>query len=229
MRIKETFLSACAVAALLAGTAACTSDGDGPADKAGPTTAAACKNGTYTWFNVDKKDVLTGISEKQKIGKGGGDLATTLKPLHTPRTAVTFEKGARGDAKAALLSLGRRVGEVSAEDDGVSHEFANVRRQVPSLVSHTRVTVAGSFVDYAWVEEVTGDFRYTCGTEKPVTGRAVGWTIDGGGVLECSEPVVEERERHAMEAALLACGPDAPAAKGRSKSGGPSQAPKSGE
>ncbi|MFC9705186.1 hypothetical protein ACFTWD_31335 [Streptomyces sp. NPDC056943] len=212
MKIKETFLSACAVAALLAGTAACTSDGDRPADKAGPTTGAACKNGTYTWSDVSKKDILTGVSEKQKIGKGGA-LTAPRKPLHTPRTAVTFEKGVRGDAKAALLSLGVRIGEVSPDDSGTSHEFAHVGRAAPNPVNRISVTAAGTFVDYAWVREVTGDFRYACGTEKPVTGRAVSWVIDGSGVLECSEPVVETGEKHAMEASLLACGPDAPAAK----------------
>ncbi|MFE5710569.1 hypothetical protein ACFQ7J_07045 [Streptomyces sp. NPDC056501] len=214
MKIKETFLSACAVAALLAGTAACTSKDDGPADKAGPTTGAACENGTYTWSNVNKKDILTGVSEKQKIGKGGGDITAPLKPLHTPRTAVTFEKGVRGDAKAALLSLGVRIGEVSADDSGTSHEFAHVGRNAPSLArNRSSTTAAGTFVGYDWVREVTGDFRYACGTEKPVTGRAVSWTIDGSGVLECSEPVVETGEKHAMEASLLACGPDAPASK----------------
>ncbi|MFE1550188.1 hypothetical protein [Streptomyces sp. NPDC058718] len=214
MKIKETFLSACAVAALLAGTAACTSEGDGAADKAGPTTGAACENGTYTWSNVNKKDILTGVSEKQEIGKGGGALTAALKPLHTPRTAVTFAKGApAGDAEAALLSLGVRIGEVSPDDVGTSNEFAHVGRDAPNPVNRTSVTAAGTFVDYAWVREVTGDFRYACGTDKPVTGRAVGWTVDGSGVLECSEPVVETGEKHAMEAALLACGPDAAAAK----------------
>lgn len=135
MKIRQTWLSACAVVTLIAGTAACTSDGPEPAAK--PTRAAAdaadtaaadtaCANGTYAWFNVDKRDVLTGVAEKQKLGKGGGKLTNKLELLHTPRVTVTFEKGPRVRAEAVLRSLGIQIGETDGAD-GVVDEFADVR------------------------------------------------------------------------------------------------------
>lgn len=216
MKLKETFLSACAVAAILAGTAACTSDGDRPTAKATATAETLCEGGAYSWFNVDRRDVLTGVADKETIGKKDARLTLKLAPLHTARTAVTFEKGSRaGDAKAALRSLAVLIGEANADDDAVSTEFTNVHRSVPDLNSGS-ITIddVGTVVQYAWVKQVTADFRYTCGDGKPVTGRATGWVIDGSGLLECSTPIKNVKEGHpALAAARLSCDPDAPAAK----------------
>ncbi|MFE5943981.1 hypothetical protein [Streptomyces sp. NPDC056480] len=219
MRIKETALSACVVAVVLGGTAACTPDGDGPPANASaaPTKVAGtvCRNGDYTWFNVDERDVLTGVAEKEKVTRKGATLTHKLMPLHTPRTAVTFEKGARGDAKAALRSLAVLIGEASADDHGGSLEFSDVRRPAPDLDSgSTSIDGVGTVVQYAWVEQVTADFRYTCGSGEPVTGRATSWVIDGSGILKCSTPMKEAKEGEpALTAARLSCGPDSPAAK----------------
>ncbi|MFE4380030.1 hypothetical protein ACFRPD_10645 [Streptomyces cyaneofuscatus] len=199
---------------ILTGTAACTSDGDRPTAKA--TADIVCEGGAYSWFNVDKRDVLTGVADKEKIGKKGARLTHKLAPLHTARTAVTFEKGSReGDAKAALRSLAVLIGEANADDDAVSTEFTNVHRSVPDLNSGS-ITIddVGTFVQYAWVKQVTADFRYTCQDGKPVTGRATGWAIDGSGLLECSTPIKNVKEgQPALAAARLSCDPDAPAAK----------------
>ncbi|MFF3310343.1 hypothetical protein [Streptomyces sp. NPDC002952] len=214
MKIKETFLSACAVAAVLASAAACTSDGDKPTAKA--TADTVCKDGTYSWFNVDKQDVLTGVAEKERIDRKGARLTHKLTPLHTPRTAVTFEKGSRaGDAKAALRSLAVFTGETNADDDGVSTEFTNVHRSAPDLNNGSAtIDGTGTFVQYAWTKQVTADFRYTCGDGKPLTGRATGWVNDGSGLLECSTPIKNVKEGEpALAAARLSCDSDAPAAK----------------
>ncbi|MFF3838048.1 hypothetical protein [Streptomyces sp. NPDC001930] len=219
MKIKETVLSACAVAALMAGTAACTSDGDGPPTKAAAATPAAgttCKGGTYSWFNVDKRDVLTGVAEKEKVSRKGARLTHKLAPLHTPRTAVTFEKGSReGDAKAALRSLAVLIGEAKADDPGASRAFSDVRRPAPDINSgSTSIDGVGTIVQYAWVEQVTADFRYVCGSGKPVTGRATSWVIDGTGLVSCSTPIKDAKEGEpALTAARLSCDPGAPASK----------------
>ncbi|MFD3661869.1 hypothetical protein ACFWVF_14925 [Streptomyces sp. NPDC058659] len=215
MKIRQACLSACAVVTLIAGTSACTSDGPEPAER--PTHAAAdtaCANGTYAWFNVDKRDVLTGVAEKQTLGKGGGELTHKLAPVHTPRVTVTFEKGPRVDAKAALRSLGAHIGDTDATGDG-GYEFADVRRPAPDLAAgSTSVDGAGTFVDYAWVKQVTADFRYTCADGKRAAGRATSWSIDGSGVLECAESIRDVKEGSpVLVAARLSCGPDAPAAK----------------
>ncbi|MCX5231528.1 hypothetical protein [Streptomyces sp. NBC_00233] len=220
MKIKETLLSACAVAAVLSGTAACTSDGDGPPAEAAaaPTTAAGgiCKDGTYSWFNVDKRDVLTGVAEKEKVTRKGARLTHRLRTLHTPRTAVTFEEGSRaGNAKAALRSLAALIGEAAADDPGVSTEFTDVRRSAPDINNgSTTIDGVGTIVRYAWVEQVTADFRYTCGDGRPVTGLATSWVIDGSGIVECSTPMKDAKEGEpALTAARLSCAPDAPATK----------------
>ncbi|MEU6523273.1 hypothetical protein ABZ892_10600 [Streptomyces sp. NPDC046924] len=214
MKIKETFLAACAVAVVLAGTAACTTDGDRPTAKA--TADIPCEDGAYSWFNVDKRDVLTGVAEKEEISRKGARLTHKLTPLHTPRTAVTFEKGSRaGNAEAALRSLAVLVGETNADDDGVSTAFTDVHRSAPDL-NDGSITIdgVGTIVQYAWTKQVTADFRYTCGDGKPVTGRAIGWVNDGSGLLECSTPIKNVKEgAPALAAARLSCDPDAPAAK----------------
>ncbi|GAA3503430.1 hypothetical protein GCM10019016_105400 [Streptomyces prasinosporus] len=66
---------------MLAGTAACTSDGDAPTAEA--TADTTCQDGTCSWFNVDERDVLTGVAEKEKIDRKGARL--TRKPGRPPR------------------------------------------------------------------------------------------------------------------------------------------------
>ncbi|MFD5428348.1 hypothetical protein [Streptomyces sp. NPDC127084] len=230
MKIKQTFLSACAVSALLAGTAACAPSGGEPADKAkrtvGATPAvkaeravdATCENGTYTWFNVDKRHVLTGVAEAQKLGKGGGTLTNKLRPLHTPRVAVTFEKGPRAGAEAALRSLGAHIGGTDAADR--DSEFADVRRPVPDLNDGSASTPGdGTFVIYGWVQQVTADFQYTCGEGKQGAGRATSWIDIGSGALDCTVPLGNEVGDPALDAARLSCGPDSPAATNKKDRG----------
>ncbi|WP_432122719.1 hypothetical protein [Streptomyces sp. S1] len=220
MKIKEMLLSACAVAVVLAGTAACTSGGGGATagakPKAAPTADAVCEGGVYSWFNVDKRDVLTGIAEKEKVDRKGAALTHALTRLHTPRIAVTFEKGSRAvDAKGVLQALAVHTGVAEAGDDGVSTVFADVHRPAQNLDDRgTIIDGVGTVVRYAWVEQVTADFRYACGGGKPVTGRATSWVVDGSGLLECSTPIEGAKEGEpALAAARLSCDPGAPAAK----------------
>ncbi|MFJ3505531.1 hypothetical protein [Streptomyces sp. NPDC090135] len=217
MKITKTGFSACAVAALLAGAVACTNEGGGATEQATRMTGAACANGTYTWSDVDVRDVLTGVAEKQQLGEGGGTLTREPAPLHLPITAVTFEKGPRVDAGAVLRSLAVRVGDAdAAEGDG--HGFADVHRAAPGFRSEaTSVDGAGTFVQYAWVRQVGADFQYSC-SGGPAAGHAVGWTVDGSGVLECSTPITNTKAgegKVALEAARLSCGPDSPAARAK--------------
>ncbi|WP_411070076.1 hypothetical protein [Streptomyces sp. cmx-4-25] len=213
MGIKKGCLAAGVVVALLAGAGACTSDGGEPVAEAAPTTEHTCENGTYAWFNVDRRDVLTGVAEKQKLGKGGGALTHEVTPLHTPRVAVAFQEGPAIDAEAVLRSLGTRTGDVDGADDDAG--FTDVRRPAPDpRTVGTEMDGAGTFVNYSWVKQVVADFTYTCGTAGRTTGRATSWVVDGSGVLECSLPVEGTREGDlALAAARFSCGPHAPATK----------------
>ncbi|MFD3533756.1 hypothetical protein [Streptomyces sp. NPDC058664] len=213
-KTKLTCLAACAVVALAVGTVACTSDGGPPTDGAkNATVVTACENGTYTWSDVDERDVLTAVSPKQRLAAGGGLLTHELKRLHTPRTAVTSEKGPRVDAEAALRSLGVRIGDTDAIETE-DYAFADVHRPAQHLEKNsTSVDGGGTFVGYAWVRQVTADFQYACGNGERTVGRAISWTTDGSGVLECSENLVDaDPGDPAPMAAGLSCGPDAPAA-----------------
>ncbi|MEU2235034.1 hypothetical protein [Streptomyces vietnamensis] len=214
MKITKIGLSACAVAALLSGAVACTSESGGTA--APPTQAirTACANGTYTWFNVDTRDVLTSVAAKQKLGRKGGAVTNEQMPLHTPTTAVTFEKGPRVDAVAVLRSLGAHIGDTEAAEGDV-YAFADVHRPAPKPDSNrTVVEGPGTIVEYAFVRQVTADFQYTCGKGERAAGRAIGWTIDGSGVLECSTPIENAKAGDVgAEAARLSCGPESPAAR----------------
>ncbi|MFD8205033.1 hypothetical protein ACFV2S_01285 [Streptomyces sp. NPDC059695] len=214
MKITRIGLTVCGVAALLTGAVACTDEGGAAASPAPRATEAPCVNGTYTWFNVERRDVLTGVAAKQKLGKGGGTLTNRIVPLHTPLTAVTFEKGARADVKATLRSLGARSGDSDAAL-GDAYDFADVHRAVPrNEPNSTVVEGAGEMVEYTWVREITGDFRYSCGSGAPTAGRAVGWDTDGSGILECSTAVAKVDAREPLlEAARMSCGADAPAAR----------------
>ncbi|MEU5215385.1 hypothetical protein AB0G79_04185 [Streptomyces sp. NPDC020807] len=224
-KYRETVLAVCAVAALVAGASACTSSGDGkPKGKTKPAASASasakpCEGGTYTWSGVTRKDVLTGVSDEQELGKDGGELTHPMRELYTPHVSVTYADwvpaGAR-DAKAALNALGVKIGEIEPGDTGSEHAFTDVKRPAPDTKNRTSMLGPGKFVDFAWVKEVTGEFTYNCGTEASVTGKATSWTVDGSGVLTCSEPPkgAEKREEYVLEAARIACGPDAPAAKG---------------
>ncbi|MER5203489.1 hypothetical protein [Streptomyces sp. NPDC002825] len=220
MKITKTGLSACAVAALLTGTAGCTDQAGGTAaERATRAIGTACANGTYTWFDVDTREVLTGVAERQKLGEGGGALTHRLSPLHTPVTAVTYEKGPRVDAEATLRSLGAHIGDPDATGGG-DYGFADVHRPGPGLRSGTTsVDGAGTFVDFSWVRQVVADFRYTCGNGKQAVGRAISWTTDGSGVVECSTTLTNAKpdEAAAAEAARLSCGPDSPAAEAAAK------------
>ncbi|MFD4371205.1 hypothetical protein [Streptomyces sp. NPDC058486] len=211
-------LAACAATVLLAGTAACSSDGDTrPAATERVSHAArssaptACSGGTYTWFNVERRDVLTGVAEKETLGKGGGRLTRAIARLHSPRTAVTMETGPAVDAAAALRSLGAHIG-----GGGEDSSFAEAGRTAPDLdPGITDVQGAGTIVQYSFVRLATGDFRYSCPGGKPSAGRATSWIVDGTGILDCDEPAkVLKDSAPGRDAARLSCGPKAPATKG---------------
>ncbi|WP_282694596.1 hypothetical protein [Streptomyces sp. CC208A] len=219
-KITKTWTAACAVAVLLAGTAACSSGGEartappqrpaGAAKSTAKDTASACAGGAFLWFNVEQRDVLTGVTEKQTLGKGGGALTHRPARLHTPRTGVTTETGPEADARATLRSLGAHIG-----GDGEDSAFSEPSRPAPKLDGgRTSVTGAGTFVEFSYVRQVTADFRHTCADGTASTGRATSWTVDGSGVLDCAEPSKGLQDSApGLAAARLSCDPGAPAVK----------------
>lgn len=210
MKTTKSWVTACAVTALLATTAACSSGGDARPAQAAKTTAA-CASGTYAWSGVVQREVLTGVARKQTFGRNGGKLTQPLRRLHTPRTEATTETGPKIDPVTALRSLGAHIG-----GGGEDSAFSEAGRPAPRLDGNRSETSGpGTLVAYAFVTEVTADFRRTCPGGEPSTGRATSWSADGSGVLGCAESQLDlEDSEPALEAALLSCERDAPATDG---------------
>ncbi|MFD6418293.1 hypothetical protein [Streptomyces sp. NPDC060194] len=206
--------TALAGAVVVLATAGCTTNGAAPAADAKPAAKSArsapavCSDGTYTWFDVDERNVLTAVSPAERIGAGGGGLTRERATVHTPRVAVTFEPGPRVPARRALRSLGARIG--LSVDDGADALFTDVRRPPPGGGPRGErvegVGVPVTLVTYRSVHQVTGGFRYVCADGTTAVGRAVSWTSVGGGLLDCAlEPPAGSRGVVAREAARLSC------------------------
>ncbi|MER5432963.1 hypothetical protein [Streptomyces sp. NPDC002588] len=216
-----------AAVALAAGLTACTggSDDDGGKRSAAPGASAspvagkrACPDGTYTWTGVQETERLTGLSEPEALGKGGGRLTYPLTRLYTPRQSVE-SRGAALPSAEVLFSLGRKTGLIESgaatpAEDGTADVFTDVHAKAPEINGQevSEVDGAGHFVQYAYTTEVAGDFRYSCADGTAVRGHAVGWKADGGGVLDCDESVGDAAL--ARDAARLACDAGTAATRG---------------
>ncbi|MFJ8109712.1 hypothetical protein [Streptomyces sp. NPDC096132] len=222
-----------AAVALAAGLTACTGgpddDGGGKATSgakvasASPATGKrACTNGTYTWTGIGQTKRLTGITEPERLGKGGGRLTYRLTRVYTPHQSVEASGPALSFAEV-LFSLGKKTGLIqsdaatAAEDDS-KDAFADVNRKAPDLNpgGTNAVDGAGRFVQYAYTVEVAGDFRYSCADGTDVLGHAVGWKIDGSGIIDCDHSIDGDPGDTALarSAALLVCDPGSAATKG---------------
>lgn len=219
-----------AVLALAAGLTACTggSYGDGENRRTDAVTASpvarrqACANGTYTWTNVAQTKRLTGITRPEPLGKGGGRLTYGLSRVYTPHQTVEASGPALSSAEV-LYSLGKKTGVIEsdvatlAEDDGMEYSFTDVTAKAPALNPGVTSSVkgAGRFVQYAYVGEVAGDFRYSCADGADVLGHAAGWKTDGNGIIDCDHSIdgTAGEAVLARSAAVLACDPGSAAVK----------------
>ncbi|MFD5481653.1 hypothetical protein [Streptomyces hawaiiensis] len=209
------------VGVLVTGLTACTgdTDGHGTARETDRATATACAKGTFTWARVTTRDRLTGVSDPERLGKGGA-LRNPVRRVYTPSPSVRAD-GPAPSAAEVLFSLGKRTGEIDsdartlAEAGGETWSFTDVRQPAPEL-DDDRVTprAAGEFVQYAGVREVSADFRYTCPDGRTVSGHARNWTVDIAGLTDCDErpdsALAREVARHACEQA----GSDGPSPSG---------------
>jgi len=170
----------------------------------------ACANGSYTWTGVKQADQLTGVSEAEQLGKGGGELRNEVQRVYTPEVAVRAE-GPRLAVKEVLLALAREIG-LADEFDEEGGPLAQVNGVAPELTDGVAsVQGAGRFVRYAGVKTVEGDFRYSCPGGAVTEGHAKSWKVDISGVLDCRE---RAGQAIAVRAARLSCEPGDPAGKG---------------
>ncbi|MFE9772759.1 hypothetical protein ACFYOV_13955 [Streptomyces sp. NPDC005931] len=205
---------------LVALLAACSGGGTGEPRSSRTSEKAAvraCAGGMFAWSGVRKTDRLTGVAERQQLGKNGGKLTKPLTRVYTPRPSVQADGPVASPAEV-LFSLGKKIGEIEsdartlAQTDGETWSFTDVHVKAPALdPSITAVNGPGDIVNYAGVREVAGDFRYTCPGGETVTGHARTWQIDMGGVLDCGESVDSDL---ALQAARRACPQGSEAAAG---------------
>ncbi|MFI7503906.1 hypothetical protein ACIBVL_36580 [Streptomyces sp. NPDC049687] len=230
---RRSWAAGVAAVALAAGPTACTggSDDDGAGGKTGARRASAgpvaekqaCTDGTYTWTGIGETKRLTGVTEPESLGKGGGRLTYRLARVYTPHQSVEGHGPALSSAEV-LFSLGKKAGLIesdattAAEDDS-EDAFTDVNRKAPELNENGTDSVdgAGRFVRYAFTTEVAGDFRYSCADGTAVLGHAVGWKADGGGILDCDhsiEGLSGDDVSLARSAARLVCDAGSVATKG---------------
>ncbi|MEU6919369.1 hypothetical protein [Streptomyces olindensis] len=209
--VRRVCAAGLAIGALVAGPTACTgdTDGDGTDRRTGGAAAQICENGTFTWSHLTRRDRLTGISDPERLGAGGGALRNPIRRVYTPTPSVRAD-GPAPSAAEILFSLGKKTGEIDsdaptlAETDGDTWAFTDVGQPAPEFDTG-RVTprAAGEFYQYAGVREVSADFRYTCPDGRTASGHARNWTVDIAGVADCDErpdsALGREAARHSCE------------------------------
>jgi hypothetical protein len=195
--VRQACTAGLIIGVLVTGLTACTEDaggeGEGKGGKTGKAVAKACADGTFTWSHVTKRDRLTGVSDPERLGKGGGALQHPMRRVYTPSPSVRADGPAPSSAEI-LFSLGKKIGEIDsdartlAEAGGDTWSFTDVRQPAPKLDDGS-VTPheAGEFIQYAGVREVSADFRYTCPDGRTVSGHARNWTVDISGLTGCDE------------------------------------------
>jgi hypothetical protein len=211
--VRRTGTAGLVIGVLVTGLTACTGGaGDDKADK-GRTTdrpvATACANGTFTWSRLTERDRLTGVSDPERLGEGGGALQNPMRRVYTPRPSVRADGPAPSPAEI-LFSLGKKTGEIDseartlAEAGGDTWSFTDVRLPAPELDTDRVVPhAAGEFIQYAGVKEVAAHFRYTCPDGRTVSGHARNWTVDMSGLTGCDErpdsPLAREVARRSCD------------------------------
>ncbi|MFI5675125.1 hypothetical protein [Streptomyces cellulosae] len=222
---RRTWVAGMVAVVLGAGLADCAGGGSGGGDSGRPdrsgraaTAARACADGTFTWSGVTKRDRLTGVSEVQRIGHGGGRLENRLEPVYTPGPSVRAD-GPDVSAAEVLFSLGKKVGEIDSaaptlekDHSGTTYSFADPKATAPALESgFSRVDETGLFVTYSGVREVAGDFRYSCPGGRPTTGHARNDTARLNGLVSCDESA--GKNALALQAARRSCAAGSAATK----------------
>lgn len=213
--MRRTGVAALAAASLIAGASGCSGDTDSGSEGKVSTTgrptqagaeARACENGSYSWSQVNESERLTGVSEVETLGKGGGELKNEVRRRYTPEASVRAE-GPTVPSQV-LFSLGKEIGFVDdLQFNG--NALAGVGHKAPDLNDGTtEVHGAGAFVQYAGVRAVEADFRYSCPGGSSTHGHVKSWKNDISGVVDCAEPA---SSKLGIQAARLSCERGAPA------------------
>ncbi|WNI34054.1 hypothetical protein [Streptomyces sp. ITFR-6] len=224
------YATAVLVAGILAGTSGCGSTPDDrntsrKPEQAGAPTAGqagaeqvaasqqrACEGGTYTWFNLQKHDVLNGVTEVQRVTAEPTKLTAPMRRLRTDRASLESD-GPALDPHAVFFALDTRLGltEKGEELDDTSgwSGLGEPGAYAPLAEGGGEFSgLAARLVSYSFVKLVEADFRYACGSgegREPTTGHVLTWIVDGEGTLNCDEPLTKGTSAPAHEAERLSC------------------------
>ncbi|NUW40002.1 hypothetical protein HT134_07645 [Nonomuraea rhodomycinica] len=161
------------------------------------TTEVSASQGacTFTWSNIDDRDVLTAVSEARTLAKG----EKWVPSMRVLRSGVAQVTGVRLDnPQTAITSLGERVG----------HSLAPIGQTYPSKGRHGENSfgAAGRYVVYQVAPHlVDADFVVECGGKRLGSGQATSWEYgDSGGTAECDVKTGDD-SRIARMAAEVAC------------------------
>lgn len=157
--------------------------------------SAAQEPCTFTWFNIDDRDVLTAVSEAKTLAKGE-KWVPSMQVLRSGTAQVTGVE--LDEPQAAIKSLGERIGQ----------SLAPVGENYPSTGRHGENSFDGEgrYVVYQMTEHlVDADFVVECGGKRLGSGHATSWKKgDSGGAAQCGVDPLDET-RIADMALQLAC------------------------
>ncbi|SEM30191.1 hypothetical protein [Nonomuraea pusilla] len=166
-----------------------------PSASAATAVSAPQKACTFTWFNIDDRDVLTAVSEAKTLAKG----ETWVPSMQVLRSGVAQVTGVKLDQpQAAITSLGEQI----------RRPLAPIGGTYPSRGRHGENSFggAGRYVVYQMVSRlVDADFVVECGGKRLGAGHATSWQPgDAGGTAQCGVKT-GDKTRIADLALRLAC------------------------
>ncbi|MDX3225823.1 hypothetical protein [Streptomyces sp. ME19-01-6] len=212
--MKRGLTTAVAAVAIMAGVAGCTSGGsdasDGSEGAAQHLSAAkACDDGTYTWFNVSQRSVLTDMKPGRHVEKG--EKVSTKEVAEVARyTRSVRTDGADLSPKAVIRALAehlklsdRLVGDGSGPDEPTTKYDSSVAS------GERKAEASGRYVPAREVDLVEADFHDSCEDssfqDAAVSGHVVTWQTPTLFVVACGEKPEKNRSQGEREAARLGC------------------------
>ncbi|MEU6715496.1 hypothetical protein ABZ897_28875 [Nonomuraea sp. NPDC046802] len=166
-----------------------------PSASAATVVSAPQKSCTFTWFNIDNRDVLTAVSEGKTLAKD----EKWVPSMQVLRSGVAQVTGVKLDKpQAAITSLGKQVRQ----------SLAPIGQTYPSKGRHgeTSFSGAGRYVTYQMAQHlVDADFVVACGGRRLGSGHATSWKYgDSGGAAQCGVKT-GDKTRISDMALQLAC------------------------
>ncbi|WP_143645237.1 hypothetical protein [Streptomyces antioxidans] len=207
--MKPTWTTGIA-AMMIAATAVGCSFGDGGRSDRGASNdigarhATACDHGSYTWFNVSRRAVVTDM-DQGRYDKGEALSTKRLKQIASYTRSVRTGNGAELPSTTVYRSLAAhlKTGEGLAGDG--TNERGRTTKDEHDSWAYRKAESPGRYVTARAVPLVEADFQYRCPGDPAVTGHVVTWEIPSEIIVECGRKPEKNRDDGEREAARLGC------------------------